>query len=82
MRIAEIPTTLAPAGRRRPPHMRPWRDGWRHLRFLLVYSPQWLFLLPGALLMLVGLLIALWILPGPGLWGVSPSTCTRCFMRR
>ena len=65
MRIAEIPTTLAPAGRRRPPHMRPWRDGWRHLRFLLVYSPQWLFLLPGALLMLIGLLIAVWILPGP-----------------
>jgi glycosyltransferase involved in cell wall biosynthesis len=65
MRIAEVPTTLAPAGRRRPPHMRPWRDGWRHLRFLLVYSPYWLFLLPGALLMLVGLLIGLWILPGP-----------------
>jgi glycosyltransferase involved in cell wall biosynthesis len=65
MRIAEVPTTLAPAGRRRPPHMRPWRDGWRHLRFLLVYSPQWLFLLPGALLMLIGLLISLWILPGP-----------------
>jgi glycosyltransferase involved in cell wall biosynthesis len=65
MRIAEIPTTLAPAGRRRPPHMRPWRDGWRHLRFLLVYSPQWLFFLPGALLMLIGLLIAIWILPGP-----------------
>jgi glycosyltransferase involved in cell wall biosynthesis len=65
MRIAEVPTTLAPAGRRRPPHMRPWRDGWRHLRFLLVYSPQWLFLLPGTLLMLIGLLISLWLLPGP-----------------
>ena len=47
LRIAEVPTTLAPDGRGRPPHLRTWRDGWRHLRFLLVFSPRWLFLYPG-----------------------------------
>src|SRR5205085_7202561 len=51
--------------RSRPPHLRSWRDGWRHLRFLLMYSPRWLFLYPGALLMLVGMLAGLWLLPGP-----------------
>jgi glycosyltransferase involved in cell wall biosynthesis len=65
MRIAEVPTTLSPAGRSRPPHLRSWRDGWRHLRFLLLYSPRWLFLYPGLLLMLFGLLIGAWLLPGP-----------------
>ena len=64
MRIAEVPTTLSPDGRSRPPHLRSWRDGWRHLRFMLLYSPRWLFLYPGALLMLIGLLTALWLLPG------------------
>ena len=54
MRIAEVPTTLDPDGRDRPPHLRPWRDGWRHLRFMLMYSPRWLFLIPGLLLMLLG----------------------------
>jgi hypothetical protein len=54
MRIAEVPTTLSPDGRDRPPHLRPWRDGWRHLRFMLLYSPNWLFLYPGLALMLVG----------------------------
>jgi hypothetical protein len=44
MRIAEVPTTLSPDGRSHPPHLRTWRDGWRHLRFLLLYSPRWLFL--------------------------------------
>src|SRR5215510_15103668 len=44
LRIAEVPTTLSPDGRSRPPHLRSWRDGWRHLRFLLLYSPRWLFL--------------------------------------
>src|ERR1051325_447175 len=48
MRITEVPTTLSPDGRSRPPHLRSWRDGWRHLRFLLLYSPRWLFLYPGA----------------------------------
>jgi glycosyltransferase involved in cell wall biosynthesis len=53
-RIAEVPTTLDPDGRSRPPHLRPWRDGWRHLRFMLLYSPRWLFLIPGLLAMLIG----------------------------
>src|SRR6202044_3803050 len=55
MRIAEVPTTLDPDGRTRPPHLRPWRDGWRHLRFMLLFSPRWLFLIPGLILMLVGI---------------------------
>jgi glycosyltransferase involved in cell wall biosynthesis len=65
MRIAEVPTTLSPDGRSRAPHLRPWRDGWRHLRFMLLYSPRWLFFYPGLLLVGLGLLIALWLLPGP-----------------
>jgi hypothetical protein len=64
-RIGEVPTTLSPDGRSRPPHLRSWRDGWRHLRFLLLYSPRWLFLYPGLLLMGFGLLAMLAILPGP-----------------
>lgn len=63
--IAEVPTTLSPDGRSRPPHLRSWRDGWRHLRFLLLFSPRWLFFYPGAALMLVGLVSMLWLLPGP-----------------
>jgi glycosyltransferase involved in cell wall biosynthesis len=54
-RIAEVPTTLHPDGRGRPPHLRTWRDGWRHLRFLLLFSPRWLFLYPGLALLAVGL---------------------------
>lgn len=65
MQITEVPTTLSPDGRSRPPHLRSWRDGWRHLRFLLLYSPRWLFFYPGALLMLIGLVTGLWLLPGP-----------------
>lgn len=52
--IAEVPTTLAPDGRGRPPHLRSWRDGWRHLRFLLLFSPRWLFLYPGLALLVIG----------------------------
>lgn len=63
--VVEVPTTLSPDGRTRPPHLRTWRDGWRHLRFLLLYSPRWLFLYPGLLLMLVGSLVELWLLPAP-----------------
>ena len=63
--IAEVPVTLSPDGRGRPPHLRSWRDGWRHLRFLLLYSPRWLFLYPGALLMGLGLMVGLWLLSGP-----------------
>jgi glycosyltransferase involved in cell wall biosynthesis len=65
LRIAEVPTILSPDGRNRPPHLRTWRDGWRHLRFLLLYSPRWLFLYPGVLLMLAGLITGVWLLPGP-----------------
>ncbi len=63
--VSEVPATLAPDMRDRPPHLRTWRDGWRHLRFMLLYSPRWLFLYPGALLMLLGALTSLWLLPGP-----------------
>jgi glycosyltransferase involved in cell wall biosynthesis len=69
MRLAEVPTTLSPDGRTRAPHLRSWRDGWRHLRFLLLYSPRWLFLYPGGLLMLSGLMVLLWLVPGPKVIG-------------
>lgn len=65
LRIKEVPTTLQPDGRDRPPHLRSWRDGWRHLRFLLIYSPTWLFLYPGLALLLTGILGQLAILSGP-----------------
>jgi glycosyltransferase involved in cell wall biosynthesis len=64
LRVAEVPTVLSPDGRSRPPHLRTWRDGWRNLRFMLVYSPRWLFLYPGAALMILGLIIVVWLLPG------------------
>ncbi len=54
-RIAEVPTTLSPDGRGRPPHLRSWRDGWRHLSFLLLFSPRWLFLYPGIALLILGI---------------------------
>jgi glycosyltransferase involved in cell wall biosynthesis len=54
-RIAEVPTTLSPDGRGRPSHLNTWRDGWRHLRFLLLFSPRWVFLYPGLALLLVGI---------------------------
>jgi hypothetical protein len=63
--IAEIPVTLRKDGRTRAPHLRTWRDGWRHLRFLLLYSPRWLFLAPGVALVLLGAALILWLLPGP-----------------
>jgi glycosyltransferase involved in cell wall biosynthesis len=69
LRIAEAPTTLSPDGRSRPPHLRTWRDGWRYLRFLLLYSPRWLFLYPGLALMLAGVVTGLLILPGPLTFG-------------
>jgi glycosyltransferase involved in cell wall biosynthesis len=69
LRIAEVPTTLSPDGRSRPPHLRTWRDGWRHLRFLLLYSPRWLFLYPGLALMALGALVGLLVLPGTFLIG-------------
>jgi glycosyltransferase involved in cell wall biosynthesis len=63
--IAEVPTTLSPDGRQRAPHMRPWRDGWRHLRFMLLRSPQWLFLYPGLILTVIGALGAAMLTMGP-----------------
>lgn len=65
LRVAEVPTTLEPAGRSRPPHLQTWRDGWRYLRFLLLYSPRWLFLYPGFALILAGLSGVAILLPGP-----------------
>jgi hypothetical protein len=67
--IAEVPTTLSPDGRGRPPHLRSWRDGWRHLRFLLLFSPRWLFLHPGLALIVLGVAGMLWLLPGPRVVG-------------
>ena len=55
LKMTEVPTTLSPDGRSRPPHLLPYRDGWRHLRFMLLFSPNWLFLYPGIVLMLIGL---------------------------
>ena len=56
LKIAEVPVTLSPDGRSRPPHLRTWRDGWRHLRFMLLFSPRWLFLYPGIALFAAGLI--------------------------
>jgi glycosyltransferase involved in cell wall biosynthesis len=65
LKMSEVPVVLSPDGRSRPPHLRSWRDGWRHLRFLLMYSPRWLFLYPGIALVILGLATGLWLLPGP-----------------
>ena len=65
LKITEVPTTLSPDGRSRPPHLRSWRDGWRHLRFLLLFSPRWLFLYPGLGLMVFGTAMTAWLLPAP-----------------
>lgn len=63
--VREVPTTLRPDGRSRDPHLRTWRDGWRHLRFLLLFSPRWLFLVPGLALIGVGIVGMVMLLPGP-----------------
>lgn len=65
MNTCEVPTTLSPDGRDRPPHLRSFRDGWRHLRFLLIYSPSWLFLYPGMVLAILGSLFSLALFFGP-----------------
>ncbi len=65
LQVTEVPTVLHPDGRTREPHLRTWRDGWRHLRFLLLFSPRWLFLYPGIALMLLGTVSMIWLLPGP-----------------
>jgi glycosyltransferase involved in cell wall biosynthesis len=65
LRIAEVPITLHKDGRSRPPHLKPWRDGWRHLRFMLIFSPRWLFLMPGLLLAFVGAIASAILAVGP-----------------
>ena len=65
MKVSEVATTLSPDGRSHPPHLRTWHDGWRHLRFLLMYSPRWLFLYPGLASIMVGLATCIWLLPSP-----------------
>jgi glycosyltransferase involved in cell wall biosynthesis len=65
LKIAEVPTVLSPDGRSRPPHLNTWRDGWRHLRFLMLYSPTWLFFIPGAAMMALGLVASGFLLAGP-----------------
>jgi hypothetical protein len=69
--ISEVPIVLHPDGRSRPPHLRSWRDGWRHLRFMLLFSPRWLFLVPGGLLFGVGAVISAWLLTGGK--GIGPA---------
>jgi hypothetical protein len=64
-RITEIPIVLWPDKRGRPPHLRSFRDGWRSLRFMLMYTPNWLYILPGAFFLMVGLALVFWLLPGP-----------------
>lgn len=69
MNVKEVPTTLSKDGRSRPPHLKPWRDGWRHLRFMLTYSPRWLFIIPGAVLATLSLIIYVPLLFGPVYFG-------------
>jgi len=64
MKIAEVPTTLSKDGRSRPPHLLPWRDGWRHLRFMLLFSPRWLFFNPGLILFIISTLAYIALLSG------------------
>ncbi|MBS0662177.1 MAG: glycosyltransferase family 2 protein [Verrucomicrobia bacterium] len=69
LRIGEVPVTLRRDGRDRPPHLRPWRDGWRHLRFMLLFSPRWLFLYPGLALLAIGAAGFVALLGGPVSFG-------------
>src|SRR6202034_2094098 len=63
-KIAEVPTTLSKDGRSRPPHLNTWRDGWRHLRFLLLHSPRWTFAYPGLAMLALGLALVALLLQG------------------
>jgi len=83
LRIGEVPITLYKDGRSRPPHLRSWRDGWRHLRFMLLFSPTWLFLVPGLALMLLGCGFGLRLVAGPlkvGVFGFDTNTLLVCSM--
>jgi glycosyltransferase involved in cell wall biosynthesis len=72
MAITEVPTTLSKDGRSRPPHLRPWRDGWRHLRFMMLFSPRWLFLVPGLFMLVSSSLVYIRLLLGP--WRLGDVT--------
>lgn len=77
MRIEELPTVLHKDGRNRPSHLRTWRDGWRHLRFMLLFSPRWLFVVPGLTLFIAGVLLSAWLIAGPqhiGRFGLDINT--------
>jgi glycosyltransferase involved in cell wall biosynthesis len=76
LRIEEVPIVLHPDGRSRPPHLRSWRDGWRHLRFMLLFSPRWLFFVPGVLLFGVGLAASIVLAIGP-IWIPGYGTAAR-----
>ena len=65
MRIVEVPTTLSVDGRSHKPHLRTWKDGWRHLRFLLMFSPKWLFLYPGVVIIFLSLLFGFLLFINP-----------------
>ncbi len=65
LKITEVPITLHKDGRSRPPHLKPWRDGWRHLRFMLLFSPRWLFLWPGVAALLAGVALFIPLSIGP-----------------
>ncbi len=69
LKMAEAPTTLKKDGRSRPPHLRSWRDGWRHLKFLLTFAPKWLYMFPALLLLGLGVLGLGWLLPGDQQFG-------------
>ena len=77
LKVIEVPTTLNPDGRSRPPHLRPYRDGWRHLRFMMLFSPDWLFLYPGLALMVIGLALGGVLFFEPIRSAASASVSTR-----
>jgi hypothetical protein len=81
LKIVEVPTTLRPDGRSRSPHLRTWRDGWRHLRFLLAFSPRWLLFYPSLALQGIGLAGLVWLAVGPqmvGDVGFGPHSMLAC----
>jgi hypothetical protein len=76
LKIKETPVILYPDKRNRKSHLRTWRDGWRHFRFLLLYSPRWLFLYPGIFLLILGLIGTVLLIPGTVLLGHKKAGCT------
>jgi len=79
LKVVEVPTTLAPDGRSRPPHLRTWRDGWRHLKFLLTFCPRWLFLYPGVVFLSAGVAVVALLFAGP-VWVGGVGFETKTFM--